>query len=138
MNSGPQTAGLARRLAALAYESLILAALVFFATFAFHGAVTSTLEGWPRHLLQAYLFLVVGLYFVASWIRGGQTLPMKTWGLRITSAQGGAISVPRALARYLLAWISALALGTGFLWALFDRDGQFLHDRLAGTRIVRT
>jgi uncharacterized RDD family membrane protein YckC len=51
---------------------------------------------------------------------------------------GAPVGVGRAACRYALAWISLLSLGAGFLWAWVDRDGQFLHDRLAGTRIVMT
>jgi uncharacterized RDD family membrane protein YckC len=131
-----EPAGLGRRLAALLYECLLLLALLFFAAFAFHGATSSTLVGLTRLLFQVYLFLVVGLYFVVCWVKGGQTLPMKTWGLRLTSSRGAPVSAGRAWARYLLAWLSVSAAGAGFLWAVFDRDRQFLHDRLAGTRIV--
>jgi uncharacterized RDD family membrane protein YckC len=139
MRSGnpAQAAGIGRRLAALVYECLLVLALVFFAAFAFQGAAGSMLAGWARHFFQVYLFLVVGLYFIACWIRGGQTLPMKTWGLRLISAQGAPVSVHRALARYLLAWLSIVTGGAGFLWAVFDHDRQFLHDRLAGTMIVK-
>src|SRR6266704_3164467 len=45
-------------------------------------------------------------------------------------------SSPPAALRYALAWPSLLVFGVGFLWAFVDRDRQFLHDRLAGTRIV--
>jgi uncharacterized RDD family membrane protein YckC len=63
---------------------------------------------------------------------------MKTWELRLVSADGGPISVQRATLRYLLACLSVGLAGAGLAWAAFDRDGQFLHDRLAGTRIVRS
>ena len=125
-------------MAALAYECLLLFALLFFAGLAFQGAASNQLAGWPRHLFQAYLLAVLGLYFVWCWRRGGQTLPMKTWKLRLVSCDGGSVSVRLAAARYLLACVSVALAGAGFLWALFDRDGQFLHDRIAGTRIVRT
>ena len=95
------------------------------------------LGGWMRHVFQLYLFLVVGVYFIACWTRGGQTLPMKTWRLKLVSAHGSPVSVRRALARYLIAWVSVLAAGGGFVWAAFDREHQFLHYRLAGTRIVK-
>ena len=132
-----QTASIGRRLAALFYEVLVVLAIVFVASFAYHGAAGSMLSGWSRHFFQAYLFLVAGLYFTVCWSRGGQTLPMKTWGLKLVSTGGTSVSMRRALARYLLAWLSVFALGAGFLWAAFDRDRQFLHDRLAGTMIVR-
>jgi uncharacterized RDD family membrane protein YckC len=57
--------------------------------------------------------------------------------MRIVRRDGGPVGVGRAALRYALAWVSLLVLGAGFFWAWFDRDRQFLHDRLAGTRIVQ-
>ena len=127
---------MARRLASMLYESLLAFAIVFLSGFLFYGAANGRLAGPVRHFFQLYLLAVLGLYFVWCWHRGGQTLPMKTWKLRLVSADGGPVSVSRATLRYLLACLSAALAGAGFAWALFDRDRQFLHDRLAGTRIV--
>jgi uncharacterized RDD family membrane protein YckC len=60
---------------------------------------------------------------------------MKTWRIRLESTDGGKVDAPRAVRRYLFALVGTAALGIGFLWAFLDRDGQFLHDRLAGTRL---
>ena len=90
-----------------------------------------------RPLLQLYLVGLAGAYFVCQWLRGGQTLAMKTWGLRLVPRHEGALTLGQALQRYCIALAGLLALGAGFAWALFDRDHQFLHDRLAGTRIVK-
>jgi uncharacterized RDD family membrane protein YckC len=87
--------------------------------------------------LWLHLFLVLMFYFVWFWLNGGQTLPMKTWKLRLVDQSGNPIRPLQAILRYLAAWPSILLLGLGILWALFDRDGQFLHDRIAGTRIIR-
>lgn len=132
------TPGLARRFACATYELLILAALVFVATFPFLALAGDSTGGFRRHLLQAYVVAVVGAYLVGFWTRGGQTLAMKTWRIRLESAQGGPVGAARAVRRYLLALLGGAALGIGFLWALLDRDGQFLHDRLAGTRLADT
>jgi uncharacterized RDD family membrane protein YckC len=157
--SVPASPSLARRLAAMAYESLIVVAILVVASFAFMGAATTRLEGLVRHLFQAYLFLTVGLYFVWCWRRGGQTLPMKAWKLRVVRRDGGPLETPRAVLRYVCAafafgssaaaaavlWrepgarLAWLALAPGALtlaWSLVDAERQFLHDRLAGTRIV--
>jgi uncharacterized RDD family membrane protein YckC len=134
----PAAAGIARRLASLLYESLLAFALAFFAGLLFYGAASGRLSGLIRGLFQIYLIAVLGLYFVWCWHRGGQTLPMKTWKLRLVSTDGGALSVRRAALRYLLAWPSVGLAGAGLAWAAFDRDRQFLHDRLAGTRVVRS
>ncbi len=125
--------GAARRLACALYESLILAALVLVATFPFLALAGDSTTGPRRHFLQAYVLAVVGAYFVGFWTRGGQTLAMKTWRIRLQCADGGAVGLPRAIRRYLLALAGLALLGIGFLWAFVDRDRQFLHDRLAGT-----
>jgi uncharacterized RDD family membrane protein YckC len=120
----------------LAYEVLVASAIALVAGLAFYGVADGRLSGVMRHLFQLYLFLVLGAYFVACWTRGGRTLPMQTWKIRVVRDDGAAIGIGRAMLRYALAWLSLVPLGAGFLWALFDREGQFLHDRLAGTRMI--
>ena len=61
---------------------------------------------------------------------------MKTWRIRLVAADGGAVSPGQAILRFVLCWPSLLLAGVGLLWALVDRDRQFLHDRLAGTRLT--
>jgi len=129
-------ASIARRFASLLYEALLVFALMFFAGLAFHGAASGPLTASLRPIFQLYLFLGIGLYFNWCWLRGGQTLPMKTWKLCLKSADGNPITAQQALTRYILAWVSAIPAGAGFCWAFLDRDHQFLHDRLAGTRVI--
>ena len=130
-------AGIARRLFSLAYEVPLLAAVLALGALPF-VALTRDIEPFvSRPLLQLYLFLLAGLYFVLQWGRGGQTLPMKTWRLRVVRRDGGPPKPGQAAQRYCLALAGTLAFGAGFAWALVDREGQFLHDRLAGTQIVR-
>ena len=132
----PRAPGFARRMASGVYELLLLLAIVIVVTFPFLGVVGGATEGWRRHALQAWYVLVCGLYFGWFWTRGGQTLPMKVWRLRLVRRDGAAISWPRAMHRYLLALLGLAAAGLGFWWALWDSRGQFLHDRLAGTALV--
>jgi uncharacterized RDD family membrane protein YckC len=127
---------LGRRLAAALYDLLMLAALLLVATFPFLAVFGDSTAGWRRHVLQAWVLLVAGAYFAWFWTHGGQTLPMKTWRFKLVRWDGAPVSVPRALHRYLLAALGFFALGLGFLWALVDRDRQFLHDRLAGTALI--
>jgi len=126
-----------RRVASLVYEALLLAAVLWCAAVPFQMIEAGLGAPHARPLFQAYLVLVSAVYFVAQWARGGQTLPMKTWRLRLVAADGSALSVRQAALRYVVAFAGLLLAGVGFLWALFDRDRQFLHDRLARTRIVR-
>jgi uncharacterized RDD family membrane protein YckC len=65
----------------------------------------------------------------------GQTLAMKTWRIRVVNTAGGAITFQQALRRFAVATV---LIGVSQIWGLFDRDRLFLHDRLSGTRLVRT
>jgi uncharacterized RDD family membrane protein YckC len=127
---------LGRRLASGVYELLLLAALAMIATFPFLAFFGDSAHGWRRHVLQGWVLVVAGTYFAWFWTRGGQTLPMKTWRIRLVRRDGAPVSLPRALHRYALAALGFFAMGLGFWWALVDRDRQFLHDRLAGTALV--
>ena len=133
-----ELAGLGRRLASLLYESLLMLgvlALVFMVPYLVLGMVWHIAPaGWVAWI---HVYVVMGAYFVWYWRRRGQTLAMQTWRLRIVRASDGrSPSLAAAWLRYTLAWPSVLCFGLGLIWAVVDRDGQFLHDRLAGTRIV--
>jgi uncharacterized RDD family membrane protein YckC len=129
-------ATLARRLGSACYEIVLLAAIVFAAGWIFLTIEQLLPRAVARPLLQLYLLGVCAVYFIYCWTHGGQTLPMKTWRIRVVTRSGGALSTSRAALRYMLAIASIALAGGGYWWALFDRDGQFLHDRLAGTRLV--
>ena len=135
-----RAASVARRLASAVYDALLVVALMFIATFPFLAFFGDATHGFRRTLLQAWIVFVVGAYFVWFWTRGGQTLPMKTWHIRLTRTDGTPVNLARAIHRYVIALLGTAALGLGFLWALVDRDRQFLHDRLSGTLLadVRT
>jgi uncharacterized RDD family membrane protein YckC len=133
---GPRAASLARRLAAALYDALLVVALMFIATFPFLAFFGDATHGWRRHLLQAWIVFVIGAYFVWFWTRGGQTLPMKTWHIRLARLDGTPVNAARAIHRYVIALLGTAAFGLGFLWALLDRDRQFLHDRLSGTVLM--
>ena len=93
-------------------------------------------EASARLALQLSLLVVCGCFYVWQWAGVGQTLPMKTWKLRLVATDEKPVNVRRATLRYAAALVSVATLGLGFLWALLDRDGHFLHDRLAGTKLV--
>jgi uncharacterized RDD family membrane protein YckC len=119
------------------YEALLLIALLMVAGFIFQMFRNPAAPG-AKPFFQLYLFLVLGGYFTWFWTHGGQTVSMKTWRIRVEAVDGTPLRFPRAALRYGLAWGGVLLVGLGFLWALVDRDGQFLHDRLARTRLVKT
>ena len=118
------------------YELLLIVALLLVATFPFVGFTGGQVSTGSRIALQIYLCLVCGVYFTWFWRHGGQTLPMKTWKIRLRTLHGGTPGSHVATIRYVAAVVGLLPLGLTIWWALFDRDRQFLHDRLAGTRLA--
>lgn len=130
-------AGLWPRFAAMVYESILLVGVVFIGSWVFLKLFGDSSQGIARHVFQGYLAAVCGVYFIYCWRHSGQTLAMKTWGVRLVRADHKPLSLRLALARYGLALLGLLAGGTGFVWAAVDPERQFLHDRLLGTRIVR-
>lgn len=140
------------------YEALLLFGVLFFAGFLFSVLLQQRHALDLRHAQQVWLFIVTGTYFIWFWTHGGQTLPMKTWHIRLVDRHGQAAGPWRALARYLLAWcwfLPGLVLAKALnmqawmlvavpalnmaVWAMtiyLDPQRQFLHDRLVGTRLV--
>jgi len=139
------------------YEGMLMFGVVFIAGYLF-STLTQTRHALDnRHMQQAFLFVVFGIYFTWFWAKG-QTLAMKTWNIRVVDRQGRPITQARALGRYVLSWLwflPPLAVGGAFglpggeltvivigwvaIWALLSRfhpQRQFLHDALAGTRLV--
>ena len=156
--NAPAVPGLWRRMACWLYEGMLLFAVVFVSGWLFStlGQMRDAMDE-RRHLLQAFLFVVFGVYFVWFWVKG-QTLAMKTWNIRIVDRQGRPVTQGRALARYLLSWIwflpplaaiapfklsggesTVLIFGWVAIWALLARfhpERQFWHDAWAGTRLI--
>lgn len=125
-----------RRLGGVLYEALTVAALWMLASAIITTLLGNATHGRPRLVLQGLSLLVISAYFLWCWTHGGQTLAMKTWRIRVLQANGAPLSLAAALCRYLIATAGMLLAGATLWWAWFDRDGQFMHDRLAGTRLV--
>lgn len=90
-----------------------------------------------RYFLQLLLWIVTGAYFVWCWCVSGQTLPDKTWKIKLVNQDNALLTFNQALIRYALASAFLLACGLGFVWALVDKDRLFLHDRLLKTRFIQ-
>jgi uncharacterized RDD family membrane protein YckC len=155
--TGLKAPALVPRMGSWLYEGLLLFGVVFISGYLF-GTLTQTRHAMDNRLaLQAFLFCVVGTYFVWFWSRG-QTLAMKTWRIRVVDVQGKALTQKRALLRYLLVWVWCVpplvaahansldvagTSGVFFLWVAawaalshLHPLKQFWHDELAGTRLV--
>jgi uncharacterized RDD family membrane protein YckC len=149
-----------RRLIVMVYETFLLLAVEMLAVALYLLVTRNSHAPLAQHGLKVFLFLVTGAYFVWCWTDSGHTLAMKTWRVRLTAGDQGRVPLRTAVLRYLLAWgwfLPALiacavfgmkgkaevsvAIAVGVIaWGLtafLDRDRQFLHDRLAGTRLVQ-
>jgi uncharacterized RDD family membrane protein YckC len=134
--------GMLRRLGAIIYDWLLLAALWFATTAIFVAASGGLLASPDRPLLllnalRVALLLVTFLFFGYFWTRGGQTLGMRAWRLKLISTDGGPVSRVQAVRRFAAAFLSAVPCGLGFLWVLVDPEKLAWHDRLSDTRLVR-
>jgi uncharacterized RDD family membrane protein YckC len=132
-----QNTGLLRRFAAIAYDALLVAALLFLATIPFIALRGGeAVEIGDNAIYRAVLALVVYAFFVGFWTRPGRTLGMQSWGLQLETTDGQRPSIGRASVRFLAALLSWAPAGLGFLWQLWDPDRLTWHDRISGTRIV--
>ena len=148
-----------RRMACFIYEGVLLFGVLMIAGYLFSSLTQQRHALVGRHGLQAFLFVVLGIYFGWFWSRGGQTVAMKAWHIRLLTQQGQPVSQARALARYLLSWLwfvpalVALSLAglsspvamfgllfTGVaVYAGLSRlhpQRQFWHDAVCGTQLV--
>lgn len=129
--------GFARRLGCLLYEGLVAFAVFLAAVLGPQMLLYALGITLPNRLALAQFILTMLVYFGWFWINGGQTLAMRTWHIRLVDATTGAGLRPaQAVLRFTAALFSLGLLGIGLLWALIDRDRQFLHDRIAGTRLI--
>jgi uncharacterized RDD family membrane protein YckC len=144
------------------YEGVLLFGVVFLADYLFDTLTQSKHALMLRHTRQIWLFIAIGLYFIACWTRSGQTLPMKAWNIRLMSADGSRASLRQLLIRYVLMWLLPL-FGALMVWGAslltqwpsslmfivlvpftvfiptwFTPEQQFLHDLFAKTRLVNT
>jgi uncharacterized RDD family membrane protein YckC len=138
VNATPAPLGL-RVLAGL-YDLLPLLGLWFAAgllALALTGGALDPHRFAHKLLVQGLVLTLSAAYFVLSWTRGGQTIGMRAWRLRVVRTDGSRLSAPRALLRFTVAMISLAALGGGFWWALIDHHRRTWHDIVAATLMVR-
>jgi uncharacterized RDD family membrane protein YckC len=139
-DDGAQDAAVGARFLAVTVDLLILAvvdAVVVYFTMQLCYLTFEDLGILPKGPLVAFLFVQNAGYLVA-FTAGGQTLGKMVAGIRVVQSDSEAsLDLGRAFLRTLMWIVLAMPAGLGFLTALFSRDHRGLHDRFAGTRVVR-
>ncbi|MGZ8271494.1 MAG: RDD family protein [Methylophilus sp.] len=128
---------LIKRLIACVYDALILIAIWMLVTWFYiisFGEVSST---YQRSSLQLFLWLSAGVYFIFSWYKGGQTMALKAWKMKIVSHANTDLSFKVCFLRYALASVLIMLFGSTLFWAFLDKDRLFLHDRLLKTKCIQ-
>ena len=124
------------RLLAILYDSILLSAVLFFATAVLTLVIDTAVIQQSRFFYPVYLLACCYLYFVWHWVQGGQTLGMKAWRVSIVT-QAARPGWHDATIRFFLALFSIPLLGAGLLWSLFDREHLTFYERYSNTRLVR-
>src|SRR5690606_28103419 len=93
-----------RRFASMMYEGVLLFGVVFLAGYLFDTLTQSRSGLTLRGVRQGVLFLAIGVYFIMCWRYTGQTLPMKTWNIRLVDRNGRTPPLKRLILRYVLLW----------------------------------
>ena len=134
-------AGSVRRVSAALLDAVLLGAVhavTLYFTLRLCGLATQDWRELPLLPLLAFFLIVDGAYLVAFTTAGGQAIGKMAFGLKVVGDDDRGVSGRHRLARRALGAIaSALCLGAGLLPALLNEDRRALHDRLAGTHVVR-
>lgn len=128
--------GLFRRLAVIIYDAFLLIAVLFFATIVllpFQQGNAFEPNSW---LYSLYLLFVSFLFYAWFWTRGGQTLGLLAWKLRVVNKDGQPISWQQAALRYSSACLSWGLFGLGLIWMLVNKDRLMWHDLISKTHLV--
>ena len=141
-----ERAGLLRRMAALLYDSFLIGAiwliLGYVIQFMFQFKSNQVVNGIVEtdSLVNAITFLMMLLssssFYLYFWRRGGQTLGMMSWKLKIISKSCDPITIRQGIIRFLCAWPSFFCLGLGYIWLYFDPENDTVHDKLSKTFIA--
>jgi uncharacterized RDD family membrane protein YckC len=136
-----------RRLAAMAYDSVLVAAIwmvVAFIVLSLFGVENArtvngdvvTLDPLYKNVLFAVMVISAWAFFAWFWTHSGQTLGMQAWRIRVQNANGSPVTVVQTIIRFVGAFVSMLTVGIGYWLMLFTQDKKTLHDRLSGSEVV--
>ena len=136
-NNNLTAVSLLRRIAIMFYDSILLIALLFFASLPVAIPFNITMEHpyYPLYIL--YIHIVAFLFFGWCWTRGGQTLGLKTWKIRVIADTGNRVTWKQAFLRYIGSILCWLSLGVGFLWCYTNKERRAWNDIISNTRLSK-
>lgn len=127
--------GLMRRLAAVAYDLLLLVSVLFVATALILPFNAGQAFKTQQFLYSFYLLGVSFIFYGWFWTHGGQTLGLRAWKLHVLTFDRQPITWSQAFWRFGSAMLSWSLLGLGFFWLLIDKNNRCWHDSLSKTAI---
>ena len=124
-------------MAIIVYDFVIVISLLMLATLlamlaGFGGRTAMKDPAYTIYLLSIWFF-----YLAWCWHKGGMTVGMRAWRVKIEDESGNRPGWGKSTIRFLASLLSAAAVGIGFAWALFDSRKRTWHDILSGTRLIR-
>lgn len=127
-------AGLMRRLVAMLYDLFLVMAV--WMLMGFIAVALNQGEANESPLFHSLLLVVTFAFFAFFWMRGGMTLGMQAWRLRVQTTDGMSITLVQSLVRFVAACVSLAAFGLGYWWILFDSEKRSWSDIASNTRVV--
>ena len=131
-NAGPLV-----RLAAFAYDGLLVLGIWFVLGIIFVAINDGEHVDKHNPFLPSLMFIALFWFNTHFWRRGGQTLGMRAWRLRLLNDNPGPLTLMQCLVRFLVSLASFLLVGLGYFWVWLDKDGLSWHDRYSNTRVIR-
>ena len=146
-DNSPSRPSLLRRLASMFYEAWLILALWFLVDAALTGLYILTsntdhqegelaLTGFWLHALFILMIATVLSFYSYFWLKSGQTLAMQAWKMRLIGSNDETITLKQCFIRIVSSWLSLAALGLGYLWCLWDKEGKTWHDKLSNTELI--
>jgi|SRR5210317_374066 len=137
---------LGRHLMALVYDTFLVVPIIMLTTALIMGlyvtilpppAAQTDIVALPPAAVQLGALLSVALFYFIFWRRGGQTLGMQAWRIKLVDLTGARADAGQLITRLLAATLAYGLFGLGLAWRFVDRDGLYLHDRMSGTKLVQ-
>ena len=129
--------GLARHLAAIAYDSVIVTGLLLIAAAVASPFDLGNQQAFRDPFFTLYLFAIWFFYLALCWKHGSMTVGMRAWNVVLMADKGGPPGWNTCFVRFATSLFSAAIFGLGFIWSVFDRHQRSWHDMASRSGLYR-